>query len=205
MLTVFPPPLFLSFLFSSRFPRYLPHHNHFLISNRLSSMSPLIRRGLRLASPILRPSLRILEKISTDISSNDPEAQRDYWVMTQFCRYFQSRLTYPLDGEFWLRVFAPWGQNMIKFQIRLCEIVQRESFLLETNGMLGGEQEKCPEQNDELQSRNREYWKTERLIQRLGSLLPEGPLKRAYDSLQEHPEWGLLSLVVVKSRNMVVL
>ena len=161
----------------------------------LLNMSPFIRRGIRMASPILLPSLKSLEKLSSRLSSDSPETERAYWVLTQFCRYLQFRLKYRRDGDFWLTVFAPWAENMITLQIRLCEIVQRESFLLENDGIPGDEQEKRPERNDELHSLNRDYWRTERIIHKNNSLLPEGPLRRAYESLQEHPEWGLLGFL----------
>lgn len=113
-----------------------------------------------------------------------------WWNFVQFFRAFQCRV---------LHIPAPttyaWAQKMIELEIRRCEIVQRESFLIvQCCQSKEHPQHKLDEWHEELKSLDQDYWSIERLIYDNDVRLtgpPRSPVTRAYVFRKEKPQWYL--------------
>ena len=102
-----------------------------------------------------------------------------------------------------------WQEDVIRLDIRIREIVQRETFLLEECPTLqseklqhehggdltsqGGETERLLQsRKKELEYLNKEYWILERRFFELESRCNDSPLRRAYRSHRSRPFWYLI-------------
>jgi len=98
-----------------------------------------------------------------------------------------------------------WAHQMIELDILRCEIVQRESYLIEkcrqaTEPVENGDhlypqeeldQQKLDEWHEELKTLNQDYWSLERRIYANDKRCPDPPLKRAYMARDNRRQWYL--------------
>lgn len=118
--------------------------------------------------------------------------QRGEWKKAQnFRRWQENRKTYGVTRS--------WVHSIIESDLRLQEIIQRESSLLEKRQILllrqkeGGVAQGVELQalKDELTELDIEYWRHERQHYTIEASCEPGPFRRAYLSCRLRPNWHL--------------
>lgn len=168
-------------------------------------MDDLVTKAFLKTCKILRPLLIQLEKICQRkaLQSSDKRWSRSNYS-AQFLRVMQFSITASSDKS-WPQKVRTWMHNIIELDIRLREVVQRETFLTEqchqlSDPLPSGEpnqqqqRQQLDEWNAELQTLNQDYWCIERKLSANDILAPTGPysvLYRAYISTRSMPQWYL--------------
>lgn len=117
-------------------------------------------------------------------------------VLAQSLRFLQDTI----KNDPWLPAPGQWVQKLIDLNIRLCEIVQREAYLVkqcaESEDLLKDtkkSQQQLDEWHAEMEALNQDYWSVERMLYANDALCPTGPLWRAYLAARKVPQWHLFA------------
>ena len=153
--------------------------------------------GLKISAIALRPAFKCTEQICEARARKSKKEFSSWWAMAQFIRYLQ----------FWLRSpglvysdIGSWGQELIELEIRLCEVVQREDFLLQQcqqmpDGVEMVDSKQGLQQREqwqqELDSLNQEYWELQRMLYQNALTCPIRSIEASFLTTRTYSKWYL--------------